>query len=73
MLFTDVVMPGGMSGHELARTALSRWPRVKVVITSGFSETNLNGDLSLPNIRLLSKPYGRDDLASIIRAALSEW
>lgn len=71
LLFTDVVMPGEMDGVELARTALSRWPRLKVVLTSGFPELRVgaNGD-SITGLRLLSKPYRRDDLARIIREAL---
>jgi PAS domain S-box-containing protein len=70
LIFTDVVMPGGTSGHELARIVLSRWPRIKVVLTSGFPENKVNGDTDLPNLRLLSKPYRRDDLGRLIREVL---
>jgi len=73
LLFSDVVMPGGLSGYDLARTALARWPAMKVVLTSGFPETKLNGNGNngLPtNLRLLVKPYRKAELARILRDAL---
>jgi signal transduction histidine kinase len=70
LLFTDVVMAGGMSGIDLARDAQRRWPDMKVLITSGFPETKLNG--SGPSVaRLLTKPYRKDELAQAIREILS--
>jgi CheY-like chemotaxis protein len=70
VLFTDIVMPGGVSGYDIARTVLSRWPEVKVLLTSGFPEAKINGDESPLDIRLLSKPYRRDDLARAMREVL---
>jgi PAS domain S-box-containing protein len=72
LLLTDVVMPGGVNGHELARRARQRWPQIKIVFTSGFSEARLNGELDpLPaSTPLLSKPYRKEDLASAAREAL---
>jgi PAS domain S-box-containing protein len=70
LLFTDIVMPGGTSGYELARTALSRWPAIKIVLTSGFPENKINDDPNAPSLRLLSKPYRRDDLGRTIRDVL---
>src|SRR5215469_2052855 len=73
LLLTDIVMPGGVNGHELARRARQRWPQIKIVFTSGFSEARLNSDLSplLPaSTPLLSKPYRKEDLASAAREAL---
>jgi DNA-binding NtrC family response regulator len=71
VLFTDVVMTGGSSGIDLARDALTRWPRLKVLITSGFPEVKLNGNgrAAIP-ARLLNKPYRKEDLAGAIREAL---
>ena len=72
LLLTDVVMPGGVNGRELARQARQRWPRIKVVFTSGFSEVRLNGDAgSLSSFApLLGKPYRKEDLANAARQAL---
>jgi CheY-like chemotaxis protein len=72
LLLTDVVMPGGINGRELARRARQRWPGIRVIFTSGFSEARLNGDIgSLSTVTpLLGKPYRKEDLASAARAAL---
>jgi CheY-like chemotaxis protein len=58
LLLTDVVMPGGTDGRELARRARQRWPSLKVVFTSGFSAARLNGNASPPLscTPLLNKP-----------------
>jgi signal transduction histidine kinase len=71
LLFTDIVMPGGTSGYEIAGRVLARWPQIKVVLTSGFPENRSNGDATSRGLRLLSKPYRRDDLGRIIREALN--
>jgi PAS domain S-box-containing protein len=72
LLLTDVVMPGGTDGRELARRARQRWPDIKVVFTSGFSEARLTGDTgSLSScMPLLTKPYRKEELASAAREAL---
>jgi PAS domain S-box-containing protein len=70
LLFTDVVMPGEMDGIELARLALSRWPTLKVLLTSGFPGTSLNDDSDVArSSRLLSKPYRKEELARALREA----
>jgi PAS domain S-box-containing protein len=72
LLLTDIVMPGGVNGRELARRARQRWPGIKVVFTSGFSESRLNGDANrlAACTPLLSKPYRKEELASAAREAL---
>ena len=70
LLFSDIVMPGGTSGYEIAETVRTRWPTVKIVLTSGFPENRANGGGNGAGLRLLSKPYRREDLGRIIRDAL---
>lgn len=73
LLFTDVVMPGGMSGRELARAAMALRPSLKVLYTSGYTENAIvhQGRLD-PGVHLLSKPYRRDELAHRVRRVLDE-
>jgi len=71
LLFSDVVMPGGMNGYELAEQACERNPNLKVVLTSGFTEKAAarNGQAHFA-ANMLSKPYSRDDLIKRIRGSL---
>ncbi len=70
LVFTDVVLPGGMDGFALAHLVAGRFPGVKIVLTSGFPEAKLEQHLELANLRLLSKPYRKEDLARLLREAL---
>ena len=70
LLFTDIVMPG-MSGRELAQQALAQRPRLRVLYTSGYTEDAIVHEGRLePGVRLLAKPYRRDELARSIRGLL---
>ncbi|TCH98778.1 response regulator [Roseococcus sp. SYP-B2431] len=71
LLFTDVVMPGGLSGPDLARLALEARPELKVLYTSGYTENSVvhNGRLD-PGVPLLTKPYRRQELARKLREVL---
>lgn len=72
LLFTDIVMPGGMNGKELAEQARLLHPGLKVLYTSGFTEDALvsNGRLE-PGVNLLTKPYRRIELQQRVQAALA--
>ncbi|MBM3604851.1 MAG: response regulator, partial [Alphaproteobacteria bacterium] len=68
LLFTDVVMPGPMRSTELARLAVERLPGLKVLFTSGYAENAIVHEGRLDEgVELLSKPYGRNDLARKLR------
>ena len=71
LLFTDVVMPGGMNGRQLSEAAAKLRPNLKVLFTSGYTENAIvhQGRLNR-GIQLLSKPYRHAELASKIRAVL---
>ncbi|SUZ33547.1 Blue-light-activated protein [Roseibaca ekhonensis] len=71
LLFTDVVMPGGMNGGQLAEAARLRQPGLKVLFTSGYTEDAIvhQGRLD-PGVTLLSKPYRRAELVAKVRHAL---
>lgn len=72
LLFTDVVMPGGMNGKQLADAALLQRPSLRVLFTSGYTEDAIisRGRLE-PGVNLLGKPYRRAELAAKIRHVLN--
>lgn len=73
LLFSDVVMPGGINGYELAQQATEFWPHIKVLLSSGFtSKTLAHNGLARFAAHLLSKPYRQADLAQRIRLVLDE-
>jgi two-component system NtrC family sensor kinase len=71
LLFTDVVMPKGLRGDELARRARRFRPDLKIILTSGYSTADLEERRSLREFRLLAKPYRAEDLARVIEEHLS--
>ena len=68
LLFTDIVMPGGLNGWAVAANARRLRPRLKVLFTSGYPDNAGAGDA--PGSYLLRKPYRRAALAQAIRDAL---
>jgi len=73
LLFTDVVLPGGMNGRQLADAALRTRPKLKVLFTTGYTRNAIvhNGQLD-PGIQLLGKPFTYSDLAAKIRSVLDD-
>ena len=71
LLFTDVVMPGGIGGRELADRAREMRPGLPVLFTSGYTENGIvhHGRLD-PGVLLLAKPYRRSELARRVRQAI---
>jgi len=71
LLFTDMIMPGGLSGRDLAEAVRKRRGRIKVLYTSGYSDDAIihEGHLD-PGVALLQKPYRKSELAQKIRDVL---
>jgi len=70
LVFSDVVMAGGMSGIDIARWVREKRPGIKILLTSGFSDVADVETAAGLNIQLLRKPYKQADLARAIREAL---
>ncbi|VIO71832.1 ATP-binding protein [Bradyrhizobium ivorense] len=73
VLFTDVIMSGGMNGRQVADAVLAKLPSVRVLFTSGYTEDAIfhHGRLD-PDVTLLAKPYRKSDLARMIRQVLTQ-
>jgi PAS domain S-box-containing protein len=73
LLFTDVIMPGGLNGRQLADRANALRPGLKVLYTSGYTDDAIvhHGQLD-SGINLLNKPYRKRDLALKLRRVLDE-
>jgi CheY-like chemotaxis protein len=73
LLLTDVVLPKGMYGPEVAQRVLSRWPDAKVLYMSGYARDAAfhNGTLD-SRTHLISKPFSKAELALMVRRVLDE-
>jgi PAS domain S-box-containing protein len=69
LLLTDVAMPGGLSGVELASEACKRRPGLRVLLMTGHADALAGRPSASP---VLAKPFGRNQLASAVRRALGE-
>jgi two-component system, response regulator PdtaR len=71
VLLTDVRMPGGMNGIDLARIAQRTWPWIKVIVMSGFYDSGPDG---LPgDARFISKPWQAQEVINNVLRAQSEF
>ncbi|MDX1509246.1 MAG: response regulator, partial [Woeseiaceae bacterium] len=71
LLFTDIVMPGGMNGTELAQLALEKNPKLRVLYTSGYTGTTVfDNELLEHGSEMLNKPYRQEELAQSVRNVL---
>lgn len=73
LLFTDVVMPGGIDGWQVATRATELFPEISVLFTTGYTDNAIVQDGQLKkNVHLLKKPYRRKELAQMVRSALDQ-
>ncbi|WP_132251795.1 hybrid sensor histidine kinase/response regulator [Methylobacterium segetis] len=71
LLFTDLIMPGGMNGVMLARAARERQPKIRVLLTTGYAEASLERtDAGGTEFEVINKPYKRMELARRVRRVL---
>ncbi|MEX2625636.1 MAG: PAS domain-containing protein, partial [Ilumatobacteraceae bacterium] len=71
LLFTDIVMPGGMNGPQLAEVGRRLVPDLAVLFTSGYTEGTIEHKGRLdPGVELLTKPYRLDELAERVRRVI---
>jgi PAS domain S-box-containing protein len=68
LVFTDVIMPNGMSGIELARQTRRRWPKIKSILASGYPLPALKAEHgNIDDFPFVSKPYRLSDIARKLR------
>jgi CheY-like chemotaxis protein len=73
LLFSDVVMPGGLNGRQLADEAIRRRPGLKILFTTGYTRNAIvhHGRLD-PGTHLIGKPFSFQELATRVRERLDE-
>ena len=71
LVFTDMVMPGGLSGRDVAHKARDLKPGIKVLLTTGYAEDLAHADdLQQECLKVLRKPYRQAELAMALRDVL---
>ncbi|WP_245158181.1 MULTISPECIES: PAS domain S-box protein [unclassified Brevundimonas] len=69
LMLTDIVMPGGMTGVDLARKASDTWPALRIVLTSGYVGEDVDRALADAPWPFLSKPYSAENLLRVLDLA----
>jgi CheY-like chemotaxis protein len=74
LLLTDMVMPNGLSGVDLAEELIQRKPSLRIIFTSGYTMDEVSTSFLMKhnNARYLQKPYSRDTLALNVRQTLDQ-
>ena len=70
LVFSDIVMPGGMTGYDVAERVRSMSPHLKVLLASGYSGLDVKMRKTARDFKTLEKPYSRAQLACALREAL---
>jgi PAS domain S-box-containing protein len=72
LLVTDVGLPGGINGRQLADAALMTYPNLKILFITGYAESAVIGEGHLrPGMHILTKPFSLDTLGSRIREIIA--
>jgi signal transduction histidine kinase len=71
LVFSDVIMPGEISGLDLAREVMARHPHIGLILTSGYTSRWTDPDGILARVEFVRKPYRRADLLTRLRKVLS--
>ncbi len=73
LVFSDITMPGGMSGIELAHHVHQDYPNLKVILTSGYAVTGIfDSNFPQSGDTVLKKPYQIEELAQAVRDILDQ-
>lgn len=71
LVFTDLIMPGGVSGLDLCEIVRTKWPHIRLLLTSGYAEELTDPERFEPlKLRLLRKPYRQSELAQAIEETM---
>lgn len=70
LIFSDVIMPGGMNGAQLAKLIQAEYPTIPIVLCSGYTAQHVSAEQTLGDIRCLRKPYTAAELAGAVAAAM---
>ena len=70
LMFSDIMMPGGMSGRQLASIVSMEYPEIKIQLTTGFENVDITKNNADADFPLLKKPYDQRDLATTLRELL---
>ena len=66
VMLTDVVMPGGVTGLQLARQCVERWPAMASVLASGYAGEDMDEAVAAAPWPFIRKPYSRETLAEAL-------
>ena len=71
LVLSDIVMPGGISGVDLARLAQSRRPGLPIILTTGYAGDRFDGSAEDIDLPILRKPFRAEDLAAMVHESLA--
>ena len=69
LVLSDVIMPDGLSGQDLAKILRAEAPKLPIILTTGYPD-RVNLEVDGPNLKLLRKPYDLPNLLRIVRETL---